>query len=171
MLVAVDLVADRIAAQHLQGGNNMVRQAFDQRFGFAHEERVLLVCAVRHPGKFDDLVHRFAPPAREHSIHAEGLNPAGEGHTPSAWTPVPPEGPLATPFLARAAERRAVVTVRAILKGKGAAVVTAVPGETLSRIAQLIAEYRIGAVLILDSDGRPGGIVSERDIVNTLAAY
>jgi len=84
---------------------------------------------------------------------------------------MPPEGPLATPFLVRAAERRGVVTVRAILKGKGAAVVTAVPGETLSRIAQLIAEYRIGAVLILDSDGRPGGIVSERDTVNALAAF
>jgi CBS domain-containing protein len=63
------------------------------------------------------------------------------------------------------------VTVRAILKNKGAAVVTAVPGETLHRIAQLIAEYRIGAVLILDKEGRPGGIVSERDIVNALSAY
>ena len=49
--------------------------------------------------------------------------------------------------------------------------VTAVPGETLHRIAQLIAEYRIGAVLILDKEGRPGGIVSERDIVNALSAY
>lgn len=63
------------------------------------------------------------------------------------------------------------MTVRAILKGKGAAVVTAVPGETLQRIAQLIAEYRIGAVLIMDTDGRPSGIVSERDIVNSLAAF
>lgn len=62
------------------------------------------------------------------------------------------------------------MTVRAILKGKGAAVVTAVPGETLHRIAQLIAEYRIGAVLILDKEGHPVGIVSERDIVNALAA-
>jgi CBS domain-containing protein len=63
------------------------------------------------------------------------------------------------------------VTVRAILKGKGAAVVTAVPGETLHRIAQLIAEYKIGAVLILDKEGRPVGILSERDIVNALAAF
>jgi CBS domain-containing protein len=63
------------------------------------------------------------------------------------------------------------VTVRAILKGKGAAVVTAVPGESLHRIAQLIAEYRIGAVLVLDKEGRPAGIVSERDIVNTTAAF
>ena len=63
------------------------------------------------------------------------------------------------------------MTVRAILKGKGAAVVTAVPGETLHRIAQLIAEYRIGAVLILDMEGHPVGIVSERDIVSALAAW
>jgi CBS domain-containing protein len=63
------------------------------------------------------------------------------------------------------------VTVRAILKGKGAAVVTAVPGETLHRIAQLIAEYKIGAVLIIDKEGRPVGILSERDIVNALAAF
>ncbi len=63
------------------------------------------------------------------------------------------------------------MTVRAILKGKGAAVVTAVPGETLHRIAQLIAEYKIGAVLIIDKEGRPVGILSERDIVNALAAF
>ena len=63
------------------------------------------------------------------------------------------------------------VTVRTILKGKGAAVVTAVPGESINRIAQLIAEYKIGAVLILDKEGRPVGIVSERDIVNALSAF
>lgn len=63
------------------------------------------------------------------------------------------------------------VTVRTILKGKGAAVVTAVPGESIHRIAQLIAEYKIGAVLILDKEGRPVGIVSERDIVNALSAF
>ena len=84
---------------------------------------------------------------------------------------MPPEGPLTTPFLPQGGGKEPCVTVRAILKGKGAAVVTAVPGETLHRIAQLIAEYRIGAVLILDLEGRPVGIVSERDIVNRLAAY
>ena len=63
------------------------------------------------------------------------------------------------------------MTVRVILKNKGAAVVTAVQGETLYRIAQLIAEYRIGAVVVVDEDGSPAGIVSERDIVNALAAF
>ena len=63
------------------------------------------------------------------------------------------------------------MTVKAILKSKGPAVVTAVPGETLHRIAQLITEYRIGAVLVLDKEGRPAGIVSERDIVNAFSAH
>src|SRR2546425_13054062 len=83
---------------------------------------------------------------------------------------MPPEGPLTTPFLPQGGGKEPCVTVRAILKGKVAAVVTAVPGETLHRIAQLIAEYRIGAVLILDMEGHPVGVVSERDIVSALAA-
>jgi CBS domain-containing protein len=63
------------------------------------------------------------------------------------------------------------MSVRAILKNKGSAVVTAVQGETLLRISKLIAEYRIGAVLVVDEQDRPVGIVSERDIVNALAAF
>jgi CBS domain-containing protein len=63
------------------------------------------------------------------------------------------------------------VTVKAILKGKGAAIITAVPGESLHHVSQLIAKYRIGAVLVLDEHGRAIGIVSERDIVNALAAF
>ena len=63
------------------------------------------------------------------------------------------------------------MTVRSILKNKGAAVVTAVQGESLQRIAQLIAEYRIGAVVVVDEDDLPVAIVSERDIVNALAGF
>jgi CBS domain-containing protein len=63
------------------------------------------------------------------------------------------------------------LTVRAILKTKGSNVVTAVAGEKLQRISQLIAQYRIGAVVIVDDEQRPIGIVSERDIVNALAAF
>jgi CBS domain-containing protein len=61
------------------------------------------------------------------------------------------------------------VIVSAILKTKGSAVVTAKPSETLHHISRLIAEHRIGAVIISDPDGRPAGIVSERDIVIALA--
>ena len=63
------------------------------------------------------------------------------------------------------------MNARDILKNKGPAVVTARQTETLQRIARLIAEHRIGAVLVVDSDTSPLGIVSERDIVNALAAF
>ncbi len=60
--------------------------------------------------------------------------------------------------------------VSAILKGKGSAVVTAKSADSLHKISKIIAEHRIGAVIIAEPDGRPAGIVSERDIVNALAA-
>jgi CBS domain-containing protein len=56
------------------------------------------------------------------------------------------------------------------LKNKGSAVVTARESQTLQQIAKLIADHRIGAVVVVDAAGAPLGIVSERDIVNTLAA-
>ncbi len=63
------------------------------------------------------------------------------------------------------------MNVRNILKNKGSAVVTALETDTLQRIARLIAEYRIGAVVVVDAEEHPVGIVSERDIVNALAAF
>jgi CBS domain-containing protein len=57
-----------------------------------------------------------------------------------------------------------------ILRNKGSAVVTARQSQTLQQIAKLIAEHRIGAVVVVDAAGAPLGIVSERDIVNALAA-
>ena len=63
------------------------------------------------------------------------------------------------------------MNVRNILKNKGSAVVTAGQEDTLQRIARLIADHRIGAVVVVDAEGGPMGIVSERDIVNALAAF
>jgi len=63
------------------------------------------------------------------------------------------------------------VTVRTILKAKGSSVVTSLAKANLQRISQLIAQYRIGAVVIVDDEGHPQGIVSERDIVNALSAF
>jgi CBS domain-containing protein len=63
------------------------------------------------------------------------------------------------------------VTVRAILKTKGSSVVTSLANVSLHRISQLIAQYRIGAVIVVDEEGHPQGIVSERDIVNALSAF
>ena len=61
-------------------------------------------------------------------------------------------------------------TVAAILKHKGYQVSTVDPTTQISEIAQLLSEHRIGAVLVIDKAEHMLGIVSERDIVRSLAA-
>ena len=61
-------------------------------------------------------------------------------------------------------------TVAAILKHKGYEVATVPPTARVSDIAQLLSERRIGAVLVMDEGEQMLGIVSERDIVRSLAA-
>ena len=60
-------------------------------------------------------------------------------------------------------------TVAAILKHKGYQVSTVDPTTQISEIAQLLSEHRIGAVLVIDKAEQMLGIVSERDIVRSLA--
>ncbi len=62
------------------------------------------------------------------------------------------------------------MTVSTILSEKGRQVVTIEPGASLAAAANLLAEKRIGAALILGADLRLVGIISERDIVQALAA-
>jgi CBS domain-containing protein len=61
-------------------------------------------------------------------------------------------------------------TVAAILKHKGYEVSTVDPTALVSAVAALLAERRIGAVLVMDKAEQMLGIVSERDIVRCLAA-
>jgi CBS domain-containing protein len=61
------------------------------------------------------------------------------------------------------------MTVSIILAGKGRDVVTIEPNATLADAVKLLAEKRIGAVVILGADRRIVGILSERDIVRALA--
>jgi CBS domain-containing protein len=61
-------------------------------------------------------------------------------------------------------------TVAAILKHKGYQVTTVGPKASISEVAQILTERRIGAVLVLDNVEQMLGIVSERDIVRSLAA-
>jgi len=61
-------------------------------------------------------------------------------------------------------------TVAAILKHKGYEVSTVNPTALVPEIAQVLSERRIGAVLVMDSADQMLGIVSERDIVRSLAA-
>jgi CBS domain-containing protein len=60
------------------------------------------------------------------------------------------------------------MTVAAVLAAKGRDVVTIEPTASLAAAATLLAEKRIGAVLILGADRRIVGILSERDIVRAI---
>jgi len=62
------------------------------------------------------------------------------------------------------------MTVAAILKHKGRHVVTVAPTATIAEVTQVLSEKRIGAALVQDSADQLLGIVSERDIVRSLAA-
>jgi CBS domain-containing protein len=61
------------------------------------------------------------------------------------------------------------MTVSIILAGKGRDVVTIEPNASLAAAVELLADKRIGALLILGADRRISGILSERDIVRALA--
>jgi CBS domain-containing protein len=65
--------------------------------------------------------------------------------------------------------REAKMSVSIILAGKGREVVSIDPTATLACAIDLLAEKRIGAVLILGAGRRVVGILSERDIVRALA--
>ena len=60
------------------------------------------------------------------------------------------------------------MTIAAILKQKGGEVVSVAPSASVTEIASIISSRRIGAVVVL-SDGRLAGIVSERDVVKAIA--
>ena len=61
-------------------------------------------------------------------------------------------------------------TVAAILKHKGYQVSTVSPTARVADVVEVLAERRIGAVLVMDNDEQMLGIVSERDVVRALAA-
>lgn len=60
------------------------------------------------------------------------------------------------------------MTVKSILDEKGRDVVTLGPDVTLAAAIGLLAEKRIGAVVVTDEAGRILGILSERDIVRAI---
>jgi CBS domain-containing protein len=60
------------------------------------------------------------------------------------------------------------MTVKAILSRKGRDLVTIAPTANLSEAVKLLAERRIGALVVTGADSRVAGILSERDIVRAL---
>jgi CBS domain-containing protein len=62
------------------------------------------------------------------------------------------------------------MTLAAILKQKEGWIISVTPTTHISEVVAVLAEKRIGAVVILDEAGQLLGILSERDIVRSLAA-
>ncbi|MEL6954690.1 MAG: CBS domain-containing protein [Pseudomonadota bacterium] len=60
-------------------------------------------------------------------------------------------------------------TVEKLIAQKGNSVYAIRPGDTLNQAVQVLAEKRIGALMVTDDDGMMQGILSERDIVRKLA--
>jgi CBS domain-containing protein len=63
------------------------------------------------------------------------------------------------------------VSVKSILNAKGRDVVTTAPSTTLAEAAKILNENRIGAIVIVGTDGRISGIFTERDVVNAVAKH
>jgi CBS domain-containing protein len=57
-----------------------------------------------------------------------------------------------------------------VLRVKGEQVVTVAPDTSVERLVAVLAEHRIGAVVVSRGGSTVDGIVSERDIVRALAA-
>ena len=62
------------------------------------------------------------------------------------------------------------MTVARILSVKGRDVVTIQPHRLISEAITVLADRRIGAIVVAGADGQVLGILSERDIVRALAA-
>jgi CBS domain-containing protein len=62
------------------------------------------------------------------------------------------------------------MTVKAILTTKGTEVFTIEPNTNVAAAVKILAERRIGALVVTGPDRRVVGIVSERDIVKELGA-
>ena len=59
--------------------------------------------------------------------------------------------------------------VKAILSAKGSDVISIEPTATLETAVRTLADHRIGALLVLGTDRRVIGILSERDIVRAIS--
>jgi CBS domain-containing protein len=64
-----------------------------------------------------------------------------------------------------------MITIATILRDKGSNVVSVGALDALGEVARILAENRIGAVLVRDGAGDVLGIVSERDVVRAMATH
>jgi CBS domain-containing protein len=61
------------------------------------------------------------------------------------------------------------MNIKRILATKGVNVVTTHPDQSIREAIALLAQYNIGALVVVDEANRPVGILSERDITRALA--
>jgi CBS domain-containing protein len=55
--------------------------------------------------------------------------------------------------------------IRDVLKAKGSQVYSIDPQRTVREALALLVGFRVGALLVVDADGHPVGIISERDVL------
>src|SRR4051794_25920393 len=115
----------------------------------------------------------FPVPIPSHAAPAAAASCAHAADASSSWlrgwfAPCWPIPQNKTPK-ARVLEGGSTMTVTHILKGKGQDIITLPPHRSMADAARLLAEKRIGAVVITGPDGAIAGILSERDVVRALA--
>jgi CBS domain-containing protein len=63
------------------------------------------------------------------------------------------------------------MTIARILTAKGRDVITTQMDRTIAEVAQVLVAKKIGAVVVVDDQGRVIGLLSERDIVRVLVEH
>jgi CBS domain-containing protein len=63
------------------------------------------------------------------------------------------------------------MSISDVLHHKGSRVIKAAPTDTVLAAVSLLAEHRIGAVIVEDARMHPVGVFSERDFVNATARH
>jgi CBS domain-containing protein len=63
------------------------------------------------------------------------------------------------------------MTIAAILRGKGPQVHTLTRSQTILDASRELNDRKVGALVVLDDEGAPCGILSERDIVRLVAEH
>lgn len=79
--------------------------------------------------------------------------------------PIGLEGPLAC---TEPGDYGRPMKISDVVRHKGASVVTVRSDATVTQLLALLAEHRIGAIVVSDEGGAVDGIVSERDVVRHL---
>jgi len=59
--------------------------------------------------------------------------------------------------------------IKDILRRKGSEVITGTRDQTLLEAAQTMVSNRVGALVIVDDEGHPVGIITERDVLRRVA--